>query len=396
MHSSFPFTFSAPAAYPSQDPDSSGMDTLDLYTRSSSPDPFYDWFDLDRWAADNGVARSSSDIASDAPDASNAYAYSYEDMANAYYASQDALAPPFDAFAPSVTSTSEACGWDSRDHVTLGPDGPEPFPYPFVNPGDICDVVPFFPPSASQLGDDDEDDEDDDVEALEPEEPVAEEEPDSDDSLAQVDAWLASLSAEPVAIVEEPVIEPEILLKPSAPRSCKRKRPDHNDADIFPTPPKKCARGARRSTPHTPARPSPSSLARSQSPALDKSTIPKAIVVARTEFPCPMRGCGEPLETKDSVWRHHFRRAHHAELCSESACAVSGSCERRCPLPKENGSPCDSKCMTVDSLGRHVLNSHLGVQYRCPVCGEQRQQRQYAADRHVRMCFKKSLEAGRA
>lgn len=373
------------------------MDTLDLYTRSSSPDPFYDWFDLDRWAADNGVARSSSDIAS------------------------DALAPPFDAFAPSVTSTSEACGWDSRDHVTLGPDGPEPFPYPFVNPGDICDVAPFFPPSASQLGDDDEDDEDDDVEALEPEEPVAEEEPDSDDSWAQVDAWRASLSAEPVAFIDEAVIEcvlfshlhptsgpdgptlslslrPEVNVKPNAPRSCKRKRPDHNDADIYPTPPKKCARGPRRSTPHTPAsaRASPSSLARSQSPALDKSTIPKAIVVARTEFPCPMRGCGEPLETKDSVWRHHFRRAHHAELCSESACAARGSCERRCPLMKENGKPCDSKCMTVDSLGRHVLNSHLGVEYRCPMCGEQRQQRQYAADRHVRMCFKKSLEAGRA
>lgn len=136
------------------------------------------------------------------------------------------------------------------DHVTIfGSDGAAPLPYPFVNPGDICDVVPFIPHSASQLGSDDDDDADADEEYEDEDEegpePVAVEEPNFDNSLEQVDASLASLSAEPVAMVEEPVNEcvflsylhpasasdrpssfllfrPEVVVKPSALRPSKR------------------------------------------------------------------------------------------------------------------------------------------------------------------------------
>lgn len=387
------------------------MDALDLYTRSSSPFPstFENWFDLDRWAADNGVARTLGDPASDVLDASNAYTHAYQDIYNSYYASQDPQVPAFDAFASSVASTS-GCGWTDRDHVTsFGPDGTAPLPHPLVNPADICDVVPFVPPSASQLGDDD-DEVEVEHEADDEEEPedvaAAPVQPEFDmTNLQWHNGWFADieyqlgLQAQPVVVIEELVVEyvlfshlppvwapdrppplllrPEKLVKPNAPRSCKRQRAP--DVETYPARPKKskCT--------HSPS--APSCTSRSAT-----ATLPEAIVVGSTTLYCTMPDCAADLAKKDGTWRSHFKAAHHKEVCTDSSCADAKSCKSaRCPQ-----CPDDAETMPADSLGRHILNTHIGVVYRCPVCGEQKPQRKFAIDRHIKMCFGKSLKAGRA
>ncbi|OJT04194.1 hypothetical protein TRAPUB_5146 [Trametes pubescens] len=367
----------APIAYTVPEYAPFRADEFDTIMPSTDP-TFESLFDFDRWAADAGVAPTWNDFAFDAFDASNAFNYTPQDAVYPSYMPQDAPAPAFDAFASFVASIY-ACGWADRDHVTtFGPDSTAPLPYPFVSPTDICDLVPVVP----QFEDEEEQ-----------EEVVAVEELEFDMALLeQVDQFLASLGqqalqAEPAAVIDEPVNEPDISVKPSASRPCKRRRPDHDDADIYPAPPKKCAR-----RPRTPAHASSSSTPRSQSPAFDKSTLPKPIVVVRAAVLCPMPGCDVVLSTKDSAWRSHFRIAHHADVCADSSCAASGSCERACPLPKADGSPCGAH-MTVDSLGRHVLNKHIGVVYRCPVCGLEKPQRLYAAERHIKTCLRNSLKA---
>ncbi|OJT04189.1 hypothetical protein TRAPUB_5141 [Trametes pubescens] len=410
MDALFSFTANTPVAYTA--PEYTPLRADEFDTIMLSTDPILEsLFDFDRWAADYGVAPIWNDFAYDAPDvldAPNAFEYVPQDEFYPSYSSQDAPAPAFDAFASFVAS-SVACGWADRDHVTtFGPDGTAPLPYPFVSPVDICDLVPFVPPSASQLGDDDNDEEPEDVAEVQPEYDMTPEQ--------TLDAWFAELGqqellTEAVAVIDEPVNEyvlfahlslpsapnrrppalslrPELSVKPNTPRPCMRRRPDHDDTDIYPAPSKKCARHPHCSAPRTPAHPGSSPIPRSQSPALDKSTLPEAIVVVRAAVLCPMPRCTVLLSgTDESAWRRHVRVAHHAELCAETACAAKGSCRRPCPLPA-----CGVH-MQVDSLGRHLLNKHIGVLYRCPVCGLEKVQRKYAVDRHIRTCLRNNLDA---
>lgn len=84
---------------------------------------------------------------------------------------------------------------------------------------------------------------------------------------------------------------------------------------------------------------------------------------------CPMPTCLARLAPTDGARRGHFRAAHHAELCMFPHGACAGKCKVRYPL-------WDGKCehdrgMSVESLGRHVLNVHIGLAHRFPVCGRE-------------------------
>lgn len=376
---------------------------IDAFDTMPSTDHSLDTlFDFAGYGADSSVGATPTwnDFTSGAPDASNAYNDASQDIFDSYYASQDPPALTFDAFASSVASTSAAYGRADRDHVTLGPDGPAPLPHPFVSPVDICDVVPVVPPSASELGDDDDEAAPGDVAVA-----VAPAQPEFDVTLEQrlyemwMDGWragyecrLQGLPAEPAAVNEHVLfshphsaaapdrpplsLRPEISVKPSAPRPGKRQRVP--DSEIYPDRPKK-------SKCMHPSSPAPIRPSRSSTP-----TLPEAIVVVPTDnLGCAMPGCGADLSQKDGAWRNHLKNAHHKEVCTDSECDNAKGCKSaRCPTCK--------KTMSADSLGRHMLNKHIGVLYGCPVCGEQKQQRRYAIDRHIKMCFRNSLKAGRA
>ncbi|KAI0719833.1 hypothetical protein C8T65DRAFT_736386 [Cerioporus squamosus] len=121
---------------------------------------------------------------------------------------------------------------------------------------------------------------------------------------------------------------------------------------------------------------------------------------------CPLPGCGLVLEAKDSAWRGHFKRAHH-ELCLTDGCTgLSVSCKAKCPLPIPDCKSCGSDdkhkhkhshaaqrgaggAMTIESVGRHLLNVHFKVAYRCPLCGLQTEWRESACVRHIQRCAEK-------
>lgn len=119
---------------------------------------------------------------------------------------------------------------------------------------------------------------------------------------------------------------------------------------------------------------------------------------------CPMPGCGVALEDKDSAWRGHFKKVHHNELCITPGCnGPSGStCKAKCPFPIPGCKSCapasrddgEGKkgaggAMTIESVGRHLLNIHFKVAYRCPLCGLQNHWRESACVRHIRRCMDK-------
>lgn len=88
------------------------------------------------------------------------------------------------------------------------------------------------------------------------------------------------------------------------------------------------------------------------------------------------------VETKDSAWRGHFKRAHHRDLCGARGSARGGEASRvRCLDPACNAAP-----MALESLGRHWLNLHIGLTFRCPVCGREGQWRESACARHIKRC----------
>ncbi|KAI0719843.1 hypothetical protein C8T65DRAFT_693128 [Cerioporus squamosus] len=122
---------------------------------------------------------------------------------------------------------------------------------------------------------------------------------------------------------------------------------------------------------------------------------------------CPMSGCGLVLEAKDSAWRGHFKRYHHDKLCLTDDCrGLSASCKAYCPLPISDCKSCSSDdkhkhkqshaaqrgaggAMTIESVGRHLLNVHFKVAYRCPLCGLQTEWRESACVRHIWRCAEK-------
>ena len=122
------------------------------------------------------------------------------------------------------------------------------------------------------------------------------------------------------------------------------------------------------------------------------------------------------LKPRDTVWRSHFRSDHHVDFC---ALAPSGRCSGpgtggraggcpgvaavRCPFPAADGcagagtgGACDARPMVLESVGRHWLNVHVGLQFRCPVCGTQARWREWACARHIRGCAAKAAAAERA
>ena len=157
-------------------------------------------------------------------------------------------------------------------------------------------------------------------------------------------------------------------------------------------------------TPHRPAK-RPATASKAAHSPLPESLQP--IRVQSSTIPrCPMPGCGVPLEAKDSSWRGHFKRAHHDELCLTPNCRslVAGSCKARCPFPIPDCKPCASDeghkhahsgkkgaggAMTIESVGRHLLNVHIKVAYRCPLCGLKNEWRESACARHIRRCAEK-------
>lgn len=155
---------------------------------------------------------------------------------------------------------------------------------------------------------------------------------------------------------------------------------------------------------HGPAT-SPSAAAGSARHALPNSLKPIRVLSA-APLCCPIQGCGRELDAKDSTWRVHFLSVHHDELCLTANCAgvVARSCKVRCPL-----TPCDAVAcagdegqkrrrvaktsaggaITIENFGRHVLNVHVKVVYRCPLCGLESEWREWACARHMKACSKK-------
>ncbi|KAI0664122.1 hypothetical protein C8Q70DRAFT_219318 [Cubamyces menziesii] len=190
---------------------------------------------------------------------------------------------------------------------------------------------------------------------------------------------------------------------PSPARPCKRKAKPV-DEDIWPERPKrtKCAvEDPCSSHPHTTSSPSsllpysspsslsppPTSAAVSLSPD-DLSQLGPIVVEPPGGFYCPMPGCGVPLPGNDAAWRGHFRSVHHKDLCADArAGSCAGKCRYACPLPKDDDD--GHKCampMLVESIGRHLLNVHLGLRHQCPLCGKVEAQRLSACKRHIPVC----------
>ncbi|KAI0634187.1 hypothetical protein C8Q77DRAFT_1110322 [Trametes polyzona] len=223
-----------------------------------------------------------------------------------------------------------------------------------------------------------------------------------------------AIAGEPAPSMEElmaGLLDTLAACLPQPPASCKRKR-QAPDSEIWPTPAKRarCADVASTSSPDPtfaalPPRsysssyePVSSSSSSAPSPASSPSSAVPApiVIVPEGGLCCPMPGCGATLSAKDSAWRGHFRSAHHADLCGDADCA--GGCKRACPFPLAG--KCGKQCgtpMAVDSVGRHLLNVHVGVRHRCPVCGVEKAQRYSACQRHILTCLQKhGMGAGAA
>lgn len=357
------------------------------------------------------------------PDASNA---SHNAPNDALFPSQEARDVFFYNLGASNASTTRSPfasgrGWVGLDHVTsfgLDSAGSFKFPYPFVNPTDTCDVVPPVP---SLLWDERGLEQFADVpertqEAAVPVPPAlpAQAAPVADQLASEYvggavqaeqldfgpwDALFASIGKpmhqdETVSAVDQMVFQyvyarlitclpllndavssarrPEAAIKSSVPRSCKRKRAP--DAETYPARPEKskCA--------HSPS-PAASRTSRSPTPAL-----PEPILVVPTALDCTMSGCDHSLTQEDSAWRSHFKVAHHKQVCTDSACHNAKECKSAvCPLCPTG--PKGAKTMSTDSLGRHMLNKHIGVCYRCPRCGfEKMPWRKSSCERHIETC----------
>ncbi|TFK78054.1 hypothetical protein K466DRAFT_668541 [Polyporus arcularius HHB13444] len=151
-------------------------------------------------------------------------------------------------------------------------------------------------------------------------------------------------------------------------------------------------------TPHPPAKRPAASRKAGPRPLADSL---QPIRVSSAKFAsCPLPGCGMEIEAKDSAWRGHFKRVHHDELCLTRGCRglVTGTCVARCPLVDDSCTGDHGRkhththgagAMTLESVGRHVLNVHIKVVYRCPLCGLENEWRESACVRHIRRCAEK-------
>ena len=109
-----------------------------------------------------------------------------------------------------------------------------------------------------------------------------------------------------------------------------------------------------------------------------------------------MPKCGAEIEACDAAWRGHFKALHHDDLCLAPGCdslSLSPSeCKARCPCPLSDVKACERGGMAIESVGRHLLNVHFKVAYACPVCGVEREWRESACARHIRLCLRKQKD----
>ncbi|KAI0372420.1 hypothetical protein BV20DRAFT_70353 [Pilatotrama ljubarskyi] len=207
------------------------------------------------------------------------------------------------------------------------------------------------------------------------------------------------LPAEPKAPWSALLVQPTVpVSRPSAPGRCERKR-GAPDAEIWSSPSKKAKCTASHPSPN-PAPSAPSSRPPSrEARASTCNDGPKPIAVPPKEgLFCPMPNCGVKLAPVDSIWRGHFKTVHHKDLCAAGDSCGAKACVHACPLPTRDGKPCVTKePMTADSLGRHVLNVHLQLVHRCPLCGVEKVQRYSACKRHIdKACSKRHRRGARS
>ncbi|KAH9848515.1 hypothetical protein C2E23DRAFT_843269 [Lenzites betulinus] len=195
---------------------------------------------------------------------------------------------------------------------------------------------------------------------------------------------------------DEGLERPDVSMVAVQERPCTRK---HRipDEEIWSKPPKKskCAASTRlpyTSPLHTPFSSPPSSTA---STAAGPAVPPEPIVVVPHEgLQCRMPSCDASLPITDSAWRGHFLNRHHDEICAAGrACPDPRRCLCLCPFKDCAGRVRGGvvQPMSLDSLGRHVLNVHVGVRHQCPVCGAEKKQRRSACVRHIAVCWAKAV-----
>ncbi|CDO72132.1 hypothetical protein BN946_scf184962.g75 [Trametes cinnabarina] len=316
------------------------------------------WFDWDRWCADHGFADGHPNHHHDAPDASSHVTLNL-DTAAAISVYDDA----FRGASYAGSSDAKVPGIGALDIAPLD-----------TAPLDLFDA-----------------------------------------SLSYVDLWLHE-NSEPrgfpellAPLASLPVVEPFLPYQPSTPskpetevelavaRPCKRKW-QGPECDLWPTRSKKtrCSIDASVIPVIERASSSSSSITFSSAPSSPSSTtstspssLTPVVVVPASGLRCPMLGCGISLPAKDSAWRGHFRTAHHKDVCHDARCA--GDCKRACPLPRAGctaGEKCAAMPMSVESIGRHLLNVHITLRHRCPVCGVEKAQRYSSCQRHINTCIK--------
>ena len=168
---------------------------------------------------------------------------------------------------------------------------------------------------------------------------------------------------------------------------------------------KRKERASDRDSP-SPSTPSPSKRARMRD--ILPSHLQPIPVPPPTPLVCPMPGCSTELDAKDSAWRAHFSRVHADDLCSTDPRSECAPGLARCPHPdcqspsspsarprKSNSGDANGVEMTPASVGRHWLNVHIGLVFRCPACGLEGKWRESACARHVRNCVKRQEGARR-
>ncbi|KAI0672364.1 hypothetical protein C8Q78DRAFT_744867 [Trametes maxima] len=187
-----------------------------------------------------------------------------------------------------------------------------------------------------------------------------------------------------------PVSESKVSAEPQE-ASCKRKRQASN-SDIWPSRPKKARYESECPAPSTsiqtpPLASSSSTASTGTCPPSPAPTQPLRPILVSSPAPnlCPIPGCNVWLGPKDSDWRGHFRKYHHADLCDVPGCSGVRCARARCPAPQEGCKTCGTG-MSAESVGRHYLNVHIALVYRCPLCGVAAAQRESACARHMTVC----------
>ncbi|KAI9056410.1 hypothetical protein FKP32DRAFT_1460071 [Trametes sanguinea] len=329
-------------------------------------DVLYAWFDWDKWCADHGSADGIPEHRHDASVASNAFSHVTPlglDATPGAFKHVDLASPSTSEDNDATTDASNVALFSLRDF-----DASLPFSDMWL-PEESRDLLALSPSS--------------------------------------------SLTALPAVQQKSQDCKPmtsshvEVKVEPTETRPCKRKR-QVPECDLWSAPPKKARCYAesssvtvvKRAVSPSPTLPSSSCSSPSSVTSYSSSDgLHPIVVVPPAGLRCPMPGCGISLPAKDSAWRGHFRTEHHDDVCPDvSTGRCSGDCKRACPLPKAGctaGEKCAASPMSVESIGRHVLNIHMNLRHRCPVCGVEKAQRYSSCQRHINTCIKNTAALAR-